>query len=104
MVSCDLHARRGLRGNREYLSKYPETKRIYLNNGKFYNEGDVFMQPDLAATFARLQQRGQRILQGRRPVDRGRYETYNGLLTLEDLRAMSPKNASLCGAIIAVTK
>src|SRR5207244_10356263 len=22
---------RGLRGNREYLSKYPETKRIYLN-------------------------------------------------------------------------
>src|SRR5207249_827487 len=31
---------RGLRGNREYLSKYPETKRIYLNNGKLYNEGD----------------------------------------------------------------
>src|SRR2546423_7321002 len=49
---------RGLRGNREYLSKYGETKRIYLNNGKFYNEGDLFRQPDLAATFARLQQRG----------------------------------------------
>ena len=37
----------------EYLSKYPETKRIYLNNGNFYNEGDLFRQPDLAATFAR---------------------------------------------------
>src|SRR5437764_9742391 len=31
----------------EYLSKYPETKRIYLNNGKFYKEGDLFVQPDL---------------------------------------------------------
>src|SRR6266550_7980763 len=35
---------RGLRGNREYLSKYPETRPIYLNNGKFYNEGDLFVQ------------------------------------------------------------
>src|SRR5438093_6530607 len=49
---------RGLRGNKDYLSKYPETRRIYLNNGKFYNEGDTFVQPDLGATFARLQQRG----------------------------------------------
>src|SRR5207302_9956642 len=49
---------RSLRTSREYLSKYPETKRIYLNNGRLYNEGDMFVQPDLAATFARLQQRG----------------------------------------------
>src|SRR5258706_4165804 len=27
---------RNLRGSRDYLSKYPETKRIYLNDGKFY--------------------------------------------------------------------
>src|SRR5258708_23761613 len=27
---------RGLRGNKDYLSKYAETKRIYLNNAKFY--------------------------------------------------------------------
>src|SRR4030095_16544780 len=49
---------RGLRGNREYLSQYAETKRIYLKNGEFYDEGELFVQPDLAATFARLQQRG----------------------------------------------
>src|SRR5262245_17034820 len=62
---------RSLRGRREftrgnetveedeyYLAKYPETKRIYLNNGNLYNEGDLFRQPDLAATFARLQQAG----------------------------------------------
>src|SRR5881227_2593702 len=52
---------RSLRGRREvtqgtetveednyYLATYPETKRIYLNNGKLYNEGDLFRQPDLA--------------------------------------------------------
>src|SRR5438128_1662007 len=39
---------RGLRANREYLSKYTETKRIYLNGGNFYNEGEMFRQPDLA--------------------------------------------------------
>src|SRR5256884_102845 len=57
-VSVTYTLARGLRSSREYLSKYAETKRIYLNNGKFYNEGDLFVQPDLAATFARLQQRG----------------------------------------------
>src|SRR6478672_3965301 len=49
---------RSLRGNNDYLSQYPETKRIYLNGGKFYDEGDLFRQPDLAATFARLQSVG----------------------------------------------
>src|SRR5437879_12705270 len=49
---------RSLRGSRDYLSKYPETKHIYLNNGKFYNEGEVFVQPELAATFLRLQKLG----------------------------------------------
>jgi gamma-glutamyltranspeptidase/glutathione hydrolase len=47
-----------LRSNEGYLSKYPETKRIYLKSGKFYNEGDVFKQPELAATFSRLQREG----------------------------------------------
>jgi len=49
---------RSLRTYREYLSQYPETKHIYLNDGKLYDEGDVFRQPDLAATFARLQRSG----------------------------------------------
>src|SRR5712664_2601707 len=49
---------RSLRGNNDYLSQYAETKHIYLNDGKFYNEGDLFRQPDLAATFSRLQKRG----------------------------------------------
>ena len=49
---------RSLRGSDDYLSQYDETKRIYLKGGNFYEEGEVFRQPDLAATFARLQRSG----------------------------------------------
>jgi gamma-glutamyltranspeptidase/glutathione hydrolase len=84
---------RGLRGNREYLSKYPETKRIYLNNGKFYNEGDLFVQPDLAATFTRLQQRGPNEFyegQTARLIVED-MKRRDGLITMEDMRGYVAK-------------
>ena len=91
---------RSLRGNREYLSKYAETKRIYLNGGKFYNEGDVFRQPDLAATFARLQQRGpSEFYEGqtaRLIVDD--LKRHNGLMTMADMRGyVAKERATLRG-------
>jgi len=84
---------RGLRENKEYLSKYPETKRIYLNNGKFYNEGDLFRQPDLAATFARLQQRGpSEFYQGlTAQLIVEDLKRHNGLLTMADMRGYVAK-------------
>jgi gamma-glutamyltranspeptidase/glutathione hydrolase len=84
---------RGLRGSREYLSQYPETKRIYLNDGKFYNEGDVFVQSDLGATFARLQQRGpNEFYEGQTAqLIAADMKRHNGLLTLEDLRGYVAK-------------
>ena len=84
---------RSLRGSREYLSKYAETKRIYLNDGRFYNEGDLFRQPDLAATFARLQQRGPgEFYEGqtaRLIVDD--LKRHNGLLTMADMHGYVAK-------------
>ena len=84
---------RGLRSSRDYLSRYPETKRIYLNNGKFYNEGDTFVQPDLAATFARLQQRGpNEFYEGQTAqliVDD--LKQHQGLITMEDMRGYVAK-------------
>lgn len=68
---------RSLRGNNDYLSQYPETKRIYLNGGKFYKEGDVFRQPDLAATFARLQRGGPKEF----------YEGQTAKLIVADMKA-----------------
>src|SRR5215203_317123 len=79
---------RSLHSSREYLEQYPETKRIYLKGGNFYNEGEIFRQPELAATFARLQRSG--------PTEFYEGETArlivadmkrnNGLMTMEDLR------------------
>jgi gamma-glutamyltranspeptidase/glutathione hydrolase len=91
---------RSLRGSREYLSKYAETRRIYLNGGKFYNEGDVFRQPDLAATFARLQRRGpSEFYEGqtaRLIVDD--LKRHNGLMTMADMRGyVAKERATLRG-------
>ncbi len=91
--SVTYNLARGLRGSREYLSKYAETKRIYLNDGKFYNEGDVFRQPDLAATFLRLQKLGpNEFYEGqtaRLIVDD--LKRHNGLMTMEDMRGYVAK-------------
>lgn len=42
------------------LPLFAESKRIYQNDGKFFKTGDLWKQPDLAATFARLQKNGPR--------------------------------------------
>src|SRR6266536_1946010 len=79
---------RSLRGSSEYLSQYPETKRIYLNGGKFYNEGEIFRQPDLSATFARLQKFGpNEFYEGQTAtLIVNDVKRHNGLMTLADLR------------------
>src|ERR1044072_4283662 len=51
---------RGMKANADELGQYPESKKIYLNGGNFWNEGDVWRQPELAATLARLQRSGAR--------------------------------------------
>jgi gamma-glutamyltranspeptidase/glutathione hydrolase len=75
------------------LEKYPESKRIFLNDGKFYEEGDIFRQPDLAVTLARMQKQGANEFYtgetARLIADDMRRN--NGLITLEDLRAYQPK-------------
>ncbi len=84
---------RSLRGSRDYLSKYAETKRIYLNNGKFYNEGEIFVQPELAATFWRLQKLGaNEFYEGqtaRLIVEDAK--RHKGLITAEDMHGYVPK-------------
>lgn len=83
---------RSLRGN-EYLSRYRDTSRIFLRNGNFYNEGEMFRQPELAATLARLQRSGpNEFYQGQTAkliVDD--MKRHNGLITLADMRAYVAK-------------
>jgi gamma-glutamyltranspeptidase/glutathione hydrolase len=97
---------RSLRGKREviqggetveedryYLATYPETKRIYLNNGKLYNEGDLFRQPDLAATFARLQHGGpNEFYEGQTArMIADDMKRNNGLITMADMHGYVAK-------------
>ena len=38
----------------EYLAEFPESKRIFLRDGNYYQPGEVFKQPELARTLERL--------------------------------------------------
>lgn len=84
---------RSLTGSDDYLSKYPETKRIYLKGGSFYKEGELFRQPELAATFARLQRLGpNEFYEGQTArLIAADMKRNNGLMTLDDLRGYVAK-------------
>jgi gamma-glutamyltranspeptidase/glutathione hydrolase len=84
---------RSLQSSDEYLSKYAETKRIYLRNGNFYREGELFRQPELATTFARLQRFGpNEFYEGETArLIVADMKRNNGLMTLEDLRGYVAK-------------
>lgn len=78
---------RSLESSHEYLSQYPETKRIYLRNGRYYREGELFRQPELAATFARLQRIGpNEFYEGETArLITADMKRNNGLMTMADL-------------------
>ncbi len=84
---------RSLRGNSPMLEPYPDSKKIHLNNGNFYGEGDIWRQPELAATFTRLQRRGAReFYEGRTAqLIADDMKRNHGLITLEDMRGYVAK-------------
>jgi gamma-glutamyltranspeptidase/glutathione hydrolase len=75
------------------LAKYPDSRKIFLGDGKFYEEGDHLRQPQLAATLARLQRGGAREFykgQTARMIAED-MKRNNGLITLQDLRGYTAK-------------
>src|SRR5678815_2805812 len=84
---------RSLKGNDKYLSQYAETKRIYLRGGNFYKEGEIFRQPELAATFARLQRSGpSEFYEGETArLIVADMKRNNGLMTMQDLHGYVAK-------------
>ncbi|MCF7750051.1 gamma-glutamyltransferase [Bacillus subtilis subsp. subtilis] len=49
---------KGYASRREVMERYPGTREVYLRNGKPIAEGDLFRQPELAATLERLADQG----------------------------------------------
>lgn len=82
-----------LRNDREGLSKYPDSNRIFLNNGKFFQEGDVLRQPELAQTLARMQKQGARdFYEGETArLIAADMKANKGLITLEDMKNYQAK-------------
>ncbi len=84
---------RSFRADADKLKLYEDSRRIFLNNGKFYEEGDVLRQPDLAATFARMQRGGPReFYEGETArLIAADMRRHNGLITVADMKAYTPK-------------
>lgn len=79
--------------NTKNLAKYEDSKKIFLNNGNFYREGDLFKQPELAQTLARIEKSGAKeFYQGQTAkLIAADMKAHNGLITLEDLKNYQPK-------------
>ncbi|MEO7673695.1 MAG: gamma-glutamyltransferase [Pyrinomonadaceae bacterium] len=74
-------------GYKEHLAKYPDSNRIFLNNGSFYKEGDLFKQPELGATLARVQTNGAKEFYTGKTAEliAADMKANGGLITLKDL-------------------
>jgi gamma-glutamyltranspeptidase/glutathione hydrolase len=78
---------RSLRGAK-LLPQFPESKRIFLNGGKYYEAGDRLVQPELARTLARIAKTGAHDFYLGETAKRlaAEMKANGGLVTLEDLR------------------
>ena len=77
-----------LRGSAELLGRFPESKRIFLRDGKPYEAGETFVQPELARTLQRIREQGARdFYEGETArLLAADMERHGGLVTLADLR------------------
>jgi gamma-glutamyltranspeptidase/glutathione hydrolase len=82
---------RGLR-MAERLDRFPDSRRIFRRDGNYYAEGEVFRQPELAATLARLEKRGPREFYEGETARRiaAAMAANGGVITLEDLKNYRP--------------
>ena len=70
------------------LDQFPESKRIFLNDGNVLRAGDVFVQPELARTLERISRHGAKdFYEGEtaRLLAEDMAE-HGGLITLDDLK------------------
>src|SRR5258708_577903 len=70
------------------LARFPESKRIFQRDGRFYEMGDVFVQKDLANTLKALRKKGARdFYEGEIAQKFDAFmKSVNGTITIDDLR------------------
>ncbi|MBX7053556.1 MAG: gamma-glutamyltransferase [Pyrinomonadaceae bacterium] len=82
-----------LKAYKDNLGKYADSKRIFLRDGDLYKEGEIFRQPDLAATLARIQTVGASEFYNGKTAQliAADMKANNGLITLDDLKNYKAK-------------
>jgi gamma-glutamyltranspeptidase/glutathione hydrolase len=76
----------------DYLSRFPETKRIFLRGGKFYQPGEILKQPELARTLERIAQDPDSFYHGALARElAAAIQKGGGLVTAADLAAYEVK-------------
>ena len=82
-----------LRVDRELLSKFEASRRIFLREGRLYEPGEVFRQPELARTLEAIARRGANGFYEGAVAQAivATMEKYHGLITKQDLAQYQPK-------------
>ncbi|HEX2060071.1 MAG TPA: gamma-glutamyltransferase, partial [Thermoanaerobaculia bacterium] len=89
----NYHLSRSLRlpSTIEKMQAFPESKRIFQRDGKFYEMGETFVQPELAAVLARIKANPRDFYEGETArLIAADMKANGGLITLEDLRTYEP--------------
>jgi len=77
-----------LRSSGDLLEQFPESKRIFLKGGAYFEPGDRLVQPELARTLQRIAKAGARdFYEGETArLLAAAMKEHGGLITLEDLK------------------
>lgn len=82
-----------LRAHHDYLSKFAETRRIFLREERLYEPGEIFKQPELAQTLRQIAQGGPDVFY-RGSIAKAlvaTMEKHHGLIKLTDLEHYQAK-------------
>ncbi len=82
-----------IKSYKDSLARFDDSKRIFLNGGKLFEEGDLFQQPELAQTLMRIERAGAREFYTGRTAKMiaDDMKTHDGLITLDDLKNYQAK-------------
>ena len=76
----------------EHLAEFPESKRIFLRDGNYYQAGDLFKQPELARTLERISKNPDEFYHGAMARElAAAIQKGGGLVTAADLAAYEVK-------------